>query len=60
LAWFWELGIQVFDLPDLGSAVGAAGCEMLDVGGEEDAGYVGIVSFEVGYGDEGCFFAVLK
>ena len=54
------MGIEVFDFPDLGGAVGAAGCEVLDVGGEEDAGYVGVVGFEVGYGDEGCFFAVLE
>lgn len=33
---------------------------MLDVGGEEHAGYVVFVGGEVGYRDEGGFFAVLE
>lgn len=33
---------------------------MLDVGGEEDAGYVIFVGGEVGYWDQGCLFAVLE
>ncbi len=51
--------VQVLDFPDLGGVVGGAGGEVLDVRGEEDAGYVLLVRFEVGYWDEGCFFAVL-
>lgn len=60
LALFRDLGFEVLDFPDLGGAVGAAGGEVLDVGGEQDAGYVGVVGFEVGDGDELGFFAVLE
>ena len=40
--------------------VGGAGCEVLDVGREEDTGYVVFVCGEVGYRDKGRFFAVLE
>jgi hypothetical protein len=40
------------DLPDLGGVVGAAGGELLDVWGEEDAGDVLAVGVELGDGDE--------
>ncbi len=33
---------------------------MLDVWGEQHAGYVVFVSGEVGYWDQGCLFAVLE
>ena len=33
--------------------ISAAGREVADVWGEEDAGYVGCVGLEGGYGDEG-------
>lgn len=41
-------GFEVLDFPDLGSVVGGAGCEMLDIGGKEDAGYVVLVCGEMG------------
>lgn len=43
---------QVFHLPDLGGVVGAAGGELLDVRGEEDAGDVFFVGVEVRDGEE--------
>jgi len=60
LSWLRDAVFEIFDFPDFGGAVGAAGCEVLDVGGEEDAGYVGVVGFEVGYWDELGFFAELE
>jgi hypothetical protein len=42
---------QVADLPDLGCVVGAAGREVLDVGGEEDARDVLPVRLELRYRD---------
>lgn len=39
--------------PDAGGVVGAAGCEVADVRGEEDAGNVGAVSGEFADGDDG-------
>jgi hypothetical protein len=42
-------GVQIFDLPDLGSVVRAARCQVFDVGRQEHAGYVLGVCFEVGY-----------
>ena len=40
--------------------VGGASCKVLDVWGEQDAGYVIFVGGEVGYRDKGCLLAVLK
>ena len=40
--------------------VGAARCEVLDVGGQENAGDIVAVCLEVGDWDEGCLLAVLK
>ncbi len=51
--------IEVLDFPDLGCVVGGAGCEVLDVGGEEDARDVFFVGAELSDGDEGGLFAVL-
>lgn len=45
-------GLDVAYLPDLGGVVGAAGRQLLDVGGEEDAGDGLFVRVEVRYGDE--------
>jgi hypothetical protein len=45
-------GLHVLDLPDLGRMVGTAGGQLLDVGGEEDAGDVLLVCRKVGQGDE--------
>jgi hypothetical protein len=52
-------GVEILDLPDLCGVVGATSREVLDVGGEQDAGYVFVVSFEVGDGHELGLFAVL-
>jgi hypothetical protein len=38
----------------------AAGCEVLDIGGQEDASDILIVCFEVGYGQELGLLAVLE
>jgi hypothetical protein len=59
LSGFWDLRGEVLDFPDFGGAVRAAGCEVLYVRREEDAGYVGVVGFEVGYWDELGFVAEL-
>ena len=48
------------DGPDAGVVVGATGAEVADVGGEEDAGDVGVVGFEGGYGNERGDVAVLE
>jgi hypothetical protein len=53
-------GFEVFDFPDLGSVVGAAGCEVLNVGGQEHAGYVLGMGFEMCYRHKLGFFAVLE
>ena len=45
-------GLHILDLPDLGRMVGTAGGQLLDIGGEEDAGDVFLVRREVGQGDE--------
>ena len=50
---------DVADLPDFGGVVGAAGGELLDVGGEEDAGYVFFVGVELGDGEDVCAFEAL-
>jgi len=60
LAGGWDHGFEVFDFPDLGGVVSAAGCEVLDVRREQDAGYVFVVCLEVGYGNELSLFAVLE
>lgn len=44
--------LKVLDLPDAGGVVGAAGCELLDVGREENARDVLLVRIEVGYRKE--------
>lgn len=45
-------GLDVAHLPYLGGVVGAAGRQLLDVGGEEDAGDGFFVRVEVRYGNE--------
>lgn len=60
LAGLGDHRLEVFDFPDLGGAVGAAGCEVLAVGGEEDTSDGAIVGFEVGEGDELGLFAELE
>lgn len=45
-------GGDVGDLPDLGGVVGGAGGELLDVGGQQDAGDVLLVGAEVGDGEQ--------
>lgn len=49
----------IFHFPDLGGVVGGAGGEVFDIRGEQDAGYILVMGFEVGYGDELGFVAVL-
>lgn len=60
LAWDRDHGIEILDFPDLGGVVCGAGCEVLDVWGEEHAGNVILVCGEVGYWDQGGLFAVLE
>lgn len=48
------------DGPDAGGVVGAAGREVADVGGEEDAGYVGVMGDEFADWDEGGDVFVLE
>ena len=48
------------DGPDAGIVVGAAGAEVADVGGEEDAGDVVGVGLKGGDGDKGGDVAVLE
>jgi hypothetical protein len=60
LPWNGDHGFEVFDFPDLGRVVGGAGCEVLDIRREKDAGYIVFVRGEVGYRNEGGLFAVLE
>lgn len=60
LAGLGEERLEILDFPYLGGAVGAAGGQVLDVGGEEDAGDGAVVGFEVGEGDELGFLAELE
>lgn len=60
LTWNWDHGLEVFDFPDLSRVVGGTGCQVLDVWGEQNAGYVVFVGGEVGYWDKGCLLAVLE
>ena len=53
-------GIEILDLPDPGSVIGAASCKVLDVGRKENTGDVLVVSFEVGDRHELSLLAVLE
>lgn len=60
LAWDWQHALEVLDFPNLGCVVCRAGCEVFDIGGEKDSGYVVLMGVKVGNRDEGSFFAVLE
>lgn len=60
LAGNGDHGVEILDFPDLGCVVGATGCEVLDVGGEQDAGDVLAMCFEVSDGHELGLFTVLQ
>ncbi len=60
MTWNWNHGLEVFDFPDLSRVVGGASCKVLDVWGEQDAGYVIFMCGEVSYRDKGCLLAVLE
>jgi hypothetical protein len=51
--------LKIFDFPNLGCMVCAAGCEVLDVWGEENSSDILPVSFEVCDWNQSSFLAVL-
>jgi hypothetical protein len=53
VAGLYVVGGGEVDAPDARGVVGGAGGEVADVGGEEDAGYVGVVGEEFADGDYG-------
>lgn len=60
LTWNWDHGLEIFDFPDLSRVVGGAGCQVLDVWGEQNAGYVVFVGGKMGYRNKGCLLSVLE
>jgi hypothetical protein len=59
LAGNGDHGFEVLDFPDLGSMVGGASSQVLDVGREEDTGDIVLVCGEVCDWNESSLFAVL-
>lgn len=53
-------GIEILHFPDPSSVVGATGCEVLDIGRQEDAGDVLVVGLEMGDGHELGLLTVLE
>ena len=59
LTWNGDHRLEILDFPDFGGVVCGAGCEVLDIRREEDAGDVVFVCREVSYWYQGGLFAVL-
>lgn len=59
IASSWNHLVEIFNFPDLCGMVGRAGRQVFDVRGEKDAGDVLAMRFEMRYGYEGGFLAIL-